>query len=526
MTRRLLSLMLVLAIWQAATSAQALPSSVVSMKAPHDVQFLDAGGGTLERILTMIDQAQESIEISNYNYGFCYDLSAQLVFQAILKKAELARSQGRSFQAKVLIEDFTTSFYSESDFWPWRKFIEEFKAKGLEFRIFNPRNVTHGGDVWYGNARNHQKFLIVDGKEIVLGGRNITDDYFGFIKHFNRIDKDIWVRGPIVKEAQTRFLTLWDHPLTKNFLQNSEEFELQTELVNSISSHNVRRTISPHVDQIRTCLNEGVEGVLAKHRKWRESDPNTQIIDLQKLLSALKEEGRKRDQHTPIVKVGEIVLGFDLPKSQSSYKSENFVPFFYESIRRAKSEVIFENQYFIPNSEARKTLNDLGQKKGVKVLFLTNSITSQDEDGPGTLTHKRIGEYQAQNGAFFKGYAFSGRNPKGPGIHWWEPAKNAVWQIHSKAVVIDEKHTWIGSNNFDNRSDDFNLEIGILIPNHKAFAAQVRNSILANIENSHSFAPDSPYWAIYKEARQNKPAVRKAIGTIVEPLQSLFEFLW
>lgn len=522
--RSLLSFFLILGFLHSKAQAEVL-SPVILSKARHDVQFLDGGGGALERVLSMIERAQESVEISNYNFGFCYDLSAQLLFEAIFKRAEQARLQGRPFHARVIMEDFTTSFYSESEFWPWRRFVKEFKEKGLEFRIFNPRDVAYDGDVWYGNARSHQKLLIVDGKEMVLGGRNFTDDYFGFVKHFNRIDKDIWVRGPIVSDARSRFLTLWDHPVTKNFLKNPDSVEYDRDLVNSVQSHKIRRATSKHVDQIRSCLSEGVAGVLARHKKWREEDPNTQVIDMKKLLSGLKDEGRKRDQRTPVVAVNEIGLGFDLPKVRSSYKATNFVSFFYESIGRAKQEVIFENQYFIPNDATRKLLDGLGEK-GVEVSFLTNSIMSQDEDGPGTLTHSRIREYQAQNAGFFKGYAFSGHNPTSPGAQWWAPAKDAVWQIHSKTVVIDRRHTWIGSNNFDNRSDEFNLEIAVLVPNSEVFATQVRKAIVANIENSYSFGPDSSYWQTYEQKRQSKPFVRRAIGFLLEPIQSAIDFMW
>ena len=51
----------------------------------------------------------------------------------------------------------------------------------------------------------HEKILVVDGKQAIVGGRNLEDRYFS---HW--IDKDLYLEGPVVRDIQRGFLRSWE----------------------------------------------------------------------------------------------------------------------------------------------------------------------------------------------------------------------------------------------------------------------------------------------------------------------------
>ncbi|MEW6443839.1 MAG: phosphatidylserine/phosphatidylglycerophosphate/cardiolipin synthase family protein [bacterium] len=51
----------------------------------------------------------------------------------------------------------------------------------------------------------HEKILVVDGRQAIVGGRNLEDRYF---THW--VDKDLHLEGPIVRDVQLGFLRSWE----------------------------------------------------------------------------------------------------------------------------------------------------------------------------------------------------------------------------------------------------------------------------------------------------------------------------
>ena len=51
----------------------------------------------------------------------------------------------------------------------------------------------------------HEKILVVDGRQAIVGGRNLEDRYFS---HW--IDKDLYLEGPVVRDIQRGFLRSWE----------------------------------------------------------------------------------------------------------------------------------------------------------------------------------------------------------------------------------------------------------------------------------------------------------------------------
>lgn len=531
-----------------------ISSATFKSNTKHQVQLLDVGAPSLYSMLKIIHEAHSSVFITNYLINY-WDYSALYILDAILNK----KKQNPDFHAYFLLEDSTsaTGGYSAFNHWQWRELIQILKERGLEFRIFNPRAFSPANS----NVRQHQKIIAADtlnskGEiefQMIIGGRNFSDDYYGFVPHYNRLDKEIYVKGEIVQQAITEFMIQWNGEKVFNILNLSEEADRKIDedkaRAETIYERGASRdNFSSGLKEIKDYILGGPDELTFQRLRWVKSGAdNLTIIYSDKVLQQLKRSSRvfyeksgeaievrysdiflfktnppknvnlvsEKDffaklkaeyeihslsENYPLVEVSEIVLGYDQPGT--FLKQNNFIPFFYKTLSDAQSEIYFENQYFIPSDSAIDVLNGL-MKKNVHVHFLTNSLVSQDESNPGILTHDEIRDYQKLHPQLFHAYAFRGQNLQGiRGALWWDATarnKENTWQIHAKAVVIDEKSSWVGSNNFDNRSEDFNPEMAIFIPNNEFFAKQLKKSILNNIRNADKMEIDSKYWLRYEE---------------------------
>ncbi|MEJ0034520.1 MAG: hypothetical protein WDO68_00305 [Gammaproteobacteria bacterium] len=60
------------------------------------------------------------------------------------------------------------------------------------------------------NQRMHNKMLIADNRAVILGGRNIGNEYFGFGKDFNFRDLDVLGLGPVARQTSAVFDRFWN----------------------------------------------------------------------------------------------------------------------------------------------------------------------------------------------------------------------------------------------------------------------------------------------------------------------------
>src|SRR3546814_3930743 len=83
----------------------------------------------------------------------------------------------------------------------------------IDVRVFNPwRQRTLVGQFFESiaeldrvNQRMHNKLLIADNRAVILGGRNIGNEYFGLSPEFGFRDFDALGFGPVARQAsQTR----------------------------------------------------------------------------------------------------------------------------------------------------------------------------------------------------------------------------------------------------------------------------------------------------------------------------------
>jgi putative cardiolipin synthase len=123
----------------------------------------------------------------------------------------------------------------------------------------------------------------------------------------------------------------------------------------------------------------------------------------------------------------------------------------------ARQEVLVSSPYLVPNAEVIEDIRE-GRIWGLQIRLITNSLASTDEP----LVHAGYQRYR--------------RKMVDLGVQLYEVVPSqvsrskqlgdfgqSVGRFHAKAAAIDGKTLFIGSLNFDPRSDKLNTELGLLI---------------------------------------------------------------
>ncbi|HEX8533270.1 MAG TPA: phosphatidylserine/phosphatidylglycerophosphate/cardiolipin synthase family protein [Allosphingosinicella sp.] len=138
--------------------------------------LLADGPGRLEALISLIDGATESLRI--LYYMFLGDASGQRIRDALLAAAE------RGVRVVVLVDGFGSdigdaAFASASAQVEFHRFSAKFGRRYL--------------------LRNHQKLALADGERVIIGGFNISDDYFDTAESGAWRDLGLQVEGPSVR---------------------------------------------------------------------------------------------------------------------------------------------------------------------------------------------------------------------------------------------------------------------------------------------------------------------------------------
>jgi len=146
--------------------------------AGNRLTLLADGPERLDALIGLIDGARESLRLLYYIW--CEDEAGTRVRDA------LVRAAGRGVEVSLLVDGFGASEATEGFFAPLAE-------AGARFCRFVPR---------YGRRyllRNHQKLALADGSKVIIGGFNISDDYFGTIAEGAWRDLGLQVEGESVQ---------------------------------------------------------------------------------------------------------------------------------------------------------------------------------------------------------------------------------------------------------------------------------------------------------------------------------------
>ena len=423
---------------------------------------LDGSKESLDWRLAFIDSAVSSVDIQTYLwYG---DNSGRLVLERAVRAAQ------RGVHVRMIVDDLLTVGIDQL-------IVELENQPNIEVRLFNPWKGRDLGarigeliaEMERLNTRMHDKLLIVDGVAAVVGGRNIGDHYFGISPAYNFHDLDLLGIGHIALQANSMF----DHFWNSEWVVSAQNLDVEPD----------PEFAKAKWEEIQT-KNREAEELSAFPRDVR--DWSTDLADLESELH-----------------IGTSVLAYD--EATGKEISQNMIAEMFSFLERAQTELLITNAYIIPGEPAIDLVQRLTDR-GVKVRILTNSLASHDV--PAVNSH-----YQDWRDDFINAGAELYELRADAAIQSIvdvPPVQGEFVGLHTKAVVMDRQHVFIGSMNFDPRSSNINTEAGAFVdsPELAGDVAALMERDMAP-ENAWQVLLDEdgdPYWVNSDETVDSQPA--------------------
>jgi cardiolipin synthase C len=306
--------------------------------------------------------------------------------------------------------------------------------------------------VWYApwryTKRMHDKGLIIDNDALISGGRNVANGYYGLANddkptHAVLEDTDALVlESAAIKEAAQYFDDLWKSKfvskvslgaMSKDRLKEGA-CDIYKQAMNNIHDEKYRSCEMRRAKALNLVLKQQVtlNQLAAEHR-------NTTIT---------KESVMQKWLTNPnVIETGKIDYIFDNPIGQKSNldkpkaTEDNIAKQLYQAIQTAKKSVVIVTPYFVVTPEQEQLFKELRARK-VKVRVFTNGTNSNDVV-PAHVGYLNTRQIALQHGVQI--YEYNGPDT-----------------LHAKMVLVDRAKLFIGSFNWDFRSQNLNREVGII----------------------------------------------------------------
>ncbi len=127
--------------------------------------------------LRLIEAAEDEIILTTFDLG--NDQSATDIMAALLHAAD------RGVQVRILVDGFYGGFNQHSS-----RFDALVAHENVEARLYNTVNLL---TPWKANYRMHDKYLVIDDRIYMLGGRNTNDLFLGDYSETVNTDRDVLV---------------------------------------------------------------------------------------------------------------------------------------------------------------------------------------------------------------------------------------------------------------------------------------------------------------------------------------------
>ena len=473
-----------------ASANEFIDAQIAANTGKTGVYVLDTGAEALLARAWLVEQARQSIEVQYFIWST--DNIGILAAEALLRAAD------RGVQVRVIVDDLLIDA-------PDQSLLALARHPKIDIRIYNPKTsvgvplqtrLVNAATNFRGiNQRMHDKTLVVDGRIAITGGRNMAAEYFDFNHEYNFRDRDVLLLGAAAGTMQAHFETFW-----------RSEFAVAVESLYDglgLMQKNVR------VDD------EGIQKVYRELHVYAESPQNfapevrAAIADTPSSFERLARQMVWTDAlfigDTPGKNDGRAGLGGGGHASAALARL----------VQGAQQRVVIQSPYLVASDEAIALLRHL-RSRGVAVRISTNSLASTD------------------NLPAFSGYRNQRKRLLAMGlqIHEYKPAPAVqqqlvqrlaaaqraapVFALHAKTLVVDGKTVYIGTFNFDPRSQNLNTEVGVIV-HDAALAREVEASIETDMApgNSWNAATDNPdqFASVAKRAK-----VRAFQMTPIKPL--------
>lgn len=381
--------------------------------------------------LAMMDHAKYSLDLQYYTWNG--DASGWLLIRHALEAAN------RGVRVRLLVDDLLVLGNEDE--------IASLNLHpSIETRIFNPwkyRDITGAGRaIEYGfnmdrlQYRMHDKLMVVDNQVALVGGRNIGDEYFGIRERFNFHDLDLLACGPVARRVSKTFDDYWNSGWAYPGLLMAEPSD---ETLDEFKQEAQRR-----VD---------TEPRLERFPRTR-GDWSSRLNSLpEKLYPGVGHELYDKESSS---------------ENQQARAVFQMVPLFEPT----ESELLIASAYFIPNEEVIEYLKEM-TAKGIRVRIITNSLGSYDAPILNS-GYKKWRKEIIETGSEL--YEFRWDAALKPFVET-QPVQGKFVSLHRKAMVVDNRHVYVGSLNFTPRGFELNTENGIVVEDCPELARELAELI-------------------------------------------------
>jgi putative cardiolipin synthase len=405
--------------------------------------LIDRSDAALHWRLALIDSAIQSLDVQYYLWKG--DAAGDLLGRRLIQAAD------RGVRVRLLVDDFLITGDGSG-----AAGIAEHPM--IDIRFYNPW-VNRGNRVvsrafeWLSrpdlNSRMHNKVLIADNQVAIAGGRNIANEYFGLNSEKNFRDLDVVTVGPVVRDLSLAFDDYW-----------IDEWVYPVQAV--VKNH-------PGIDELAE-LREKFMEIYGEERKILTSFP-LEPRDWENELMAMS---------------GKMTFGPGLAVADDPNETRGGTPNqVFMSLRMLvegiQEELVIISAYFVPGERLIDYFEDL-ENRGIRVVVLTNSLgsnnhaiaNSQYKKTRRALVESGVELYETRHDALLMDEVDT------------PPVRSQSLVLHTKAVMVDRKRTYIGGLNLSPRGILHNTENGILIEDDE-FAQQLMSMLEKDIDPDTSW---------------------------------------
>ena len=381
--------------------------------------------------LRMIGAAKKSIVLATF------DLRADESGTDLL--AALNHAAEKGVEIKLLIDGIYQQLFLNGS--------KEFQAlaarENVEVGVYNP--VSPVG-IFKLNYRMHDKYVIVDDKMYLLGGRNSNDIFLGDYTTDINVDRDILVcdtangKGESLQDLEAYFQQIWNEGCVKikgGRKKNSSEISVLEEAADDSEGSESNLKNSDIVNGKSNAENEitdETEEKLSKYEKQYQS-LEMRYASLKEKYTDIEDYSSWQEDTIPANKITLVNNGTHAgPKT----------PLVLQTIRylaQNAENVTIQTPYVICNGYMYDTLNEIASHAQLKIIL--NAV--EKGSNPWGCT-----DYLNQKKKILN-----------TGADVYE-LMNEV-PVHTKAVLLDDRLSIVGSYNLDMRSTYLDTELMLVI---------------------------------------------------------------
>lgn len=331
---------------------------------------------------------------------------------------ELRAAARRGVKVKVIFDDYGATGASSSKKLT-HAMVRHLMDEGVEVKIYNKIDNRALLDPQRYMSRMHEKILLFKGEEsFIMGDRNLSNKYFGISKNKDKfLSRDLLVSGDETKVVAHHF----DRTFHSDYVE--------------VLDFNKSKIPVTDAD------------VLACKQKL---DATASSMEAHPIIKKGITAQNWKDKAKSVKK---LTFFGDSPTKTNNVAHQKLL----DLITNAKKNVVIESPYVILNKQNSAAIQQ-AQKNGSAVEVITNNGTLTDEVWVPPAADDDLRKLQKQ------------------GVNVFESSAENTRILHTKSYLIDDKYIFFGSNNFDNRSQNWDRESGVIIED-EAFSQDLKKML-------------------------------------------------